>query len=148
MTCCFALIALELAAGLIGIISSAKTDEIVNLNWTLNEYFGNQEVRDAWDSIQSKFECCGINSPNDWLNFNNEEKFPTSCCPREFSCNFENAYQKGCSTDFTNFIKNLCLTFGITGHLLCIFHFLVFCYSIFCFFKLAKKLSVNENFNE
>ena len=35
------------------------------------------------DAIQSGFSCCGINSPDNWLNttfFNDTRRFPDSCC--------------------------------------------------------------------
>ncbi|CAG0907131.1 unnamed protein product, partial [Darwinula stevensoni] len=38
-------------------------------------------IKIAWDDAQRKFECCGVESPEDWLyNANLHGQYPRSCC--------------------------------------------------------------------
>jgi CD63 antigen len=36
----------------------------------------------AWDTVQRKMTCCGIDGPRDWYNINsgNASAIPASCC--------------------------------------------------------------------
>ncbi|KAJ8941238.1 hypothetical protein NQ318_015670, partial [Aromia moschata] len=70
---------IELAVGIAAAVY--KSDFHHALNGTLRkslENYSNDNDRIAWDNVQKKLMCCGINGPNDW-----EEKniaIPFSCC--------------------------------------------------------------------
>ncbi|CAB3385550.1 Hypothetical predicted protein [Cloeon dipterum] len=52
------------------------------LNSTLHDYPTSKDpiVRKTWDTIQTDFECCGINGPEDWKHVFNNDTLPNSCC--------------------------------------------------------------------
>lgn len=61
------------------------------LKKSLDKYYDNKSDRIAWDNVQTKLECCGVESPNDWP----EKKRPITCChkitdraepPEDFHC--------------------------------------------------------------
>ncbi|XP_076250540.1 CD63 antigen-like isoform X1 [Rhynchophorus ferrugineus] len=81
----------ELSAGIAGYVLRDKTYSYlqVKLQNNLEKY---NESHAMWDLLQSNFECCGVNTYNDWsVSFGNE--LPISCCPMEsgtvgsFFCN-------------------------------------------------------------
>lgn len=55
----------ELAAIILGFVNNSKLEEIIKESMTL--YGSNEVVRDGWDTLQSGFDCCGYNSPADWV---------------------------------------------------------------------------------
>lgn len=58
--------------------------------------------------------CCGINSPDDWMNELDSPILPASCCPNstnssssETDCTKENASQHGCKPLLVDHMKRL-----------------------------------------
>lgn len=62
---------------------------------------------EAWDHIQTNFECCGVNSPSDWYKidvWSNVDRVPASCCKKELmnitecveDVSFTHIHVKGC----------------------------------------------------
>lgn len=108
-----------------------------HLNETLDNNFkqiltNHTENVDLWSSVQSKvwkncrwnfqiatwtnffsvqMKCCGINSPDDWINELNTLILPSSCCPNstntEDDCIKENASQHGCKPILMDHMKRL-----------------------------------------
>lgn len=65
------------------------------------------------DEIQSRFQCCGANSPADWANNTEYDngKLPDSCCsvsPIKIECNMNNInhYSHGCVDIISEELKN------------------------------------------
>lgn len=59
-------------------------------------------------------KCCGINSPDDWINELNSTILPISCCPNstnsmssENNCTKENASEHGCKPILLDHMKYL-----------------------------------------
>lgn len=38
----------------------------------------------AWDNVQQRLTCCGINGPSDWPDFSRNKTIRASCCRPEF----------------------------------------------------------------
>ncbi|XP_030759336.1 CD63 antigen-like isoform X3 [Sitophilus oryzae] len=83
----------EFSAGIAGYVLRDKT--ISYLENTLQENLKsyNSSTHDIWDLIQSKFECCGATSYEDWSTVLSGYQLPVSCCPEKsgttgvFYCN-------------------------------------------------------------
>lgn len=62
---------LELAAGITGYILKNSTSSLISstLEPTMREYTNPEKkhITFAWDDIQSKFACCGLQSYEDWV---------------------------------------------------------------------------------
>ncbi|XP_077293189.1 tetraspanin 42Ed isoform X2 [Arctopsyche grandis] len=76
---------------------------------------GNAAAKEAFDSLQTHFQCCGINSAADY-NF----VVPVSCCANPSgvvestlsTCLPTQAYSQGCAYVLTNFLKTAGKTVG------------------------------------
>ncbi|XP_023214601.1 tetraspanin-9-like [Centruroides sculpturatus] len=79
---------LEFTAGTLGFIYRKHVGETLRdeLLMGIQEKYKVNDVNgltEAWDHIQLKFECCGVNGINDWYNINawpEKTWVPTSCC--------------------------------------------------------------------
>lgn len=38
----------------------------------------------AWDNIQMKLMCCGVDSPSDWRNMSKNHELRPSCCRKQY----------------------------------------------------------------
>lgn len=79
----------ELAAGILAAIykDQIKDDIDKGLVKSIKEEY--QKMRDAWDSVQKEYKCCGSMGPNDYMNStwvlslnNSDIQIPDSCCKR------------------------------------------------------------------
>ncbi|KAM7344234.1 tetraspanin 42Ej isoform 2-T2 [Cochliomyia hominivorax] len=82
-----------------------------------------QRVQDTWEdelnnpgamfSIQTQYQCCGKDSPQDYIK-DDTDKLPTSCCLLKDCTHDNNIFSKGCETMAVKFIDcqsdNLILT--------------------------------------
>ena len=41
---------------------------------------GNKDVRNEWDNLQQRWECCGVEDKDDWKKHGNATGPPPSCC--------------------------------------------------------------------
>ena len=67
-------------------LSNTSKDEIKGSNKFLDElekYANNDDIKAAWDDIQTTFHCCGIESYTDWFAYFNNRDVPKSCCRTE-----------------------------------------------------------------
>lgn len=80
----------------------------------LKDTMDDQTKREAWDVVQSTFECCGVTTYKDWhlllrINPQTIDEVPASCCRSrspEYSCSRNptglNTWDIGCLTKFRN----------------------------------------------
>lgn len=72
---------MELAAGIIAYVYSDNLENI--LKRELLEGLKNDKTRSAWDKLQEKYKCCGVNNYTDWqgvYDIHNFNTLPDSCC--------------------------------------------------------------------
>ena len=88
---------------------------------------GHDGVTKSWDSIQQKFECCGLENYTDWQNmaFQNGDvnKAPDSCCRKEarncgegqLTAESDKIYRSGCYDNFKEMVKKNIYLVGAAG---------------------------------
>ncbi|KAL1489345.1 hypothetical protein ABEB36_014258 [Hypothenemus hampei] len=71
---------LELAVGIAAAVYKADFDDTLkkSLKYAMTNYTESTAEHVAWDRLQKKFKCCGIEKPNDW-NIP-PAPWPDSCC--------------------------------------------------------------------
>lgn len=131
---------LELFAGIYGYVLRSSAGDMVSerMKSTIYHYNdpNNTDTIKFWDKIQIDFECCGINSPKDWVdtwndtlkpNWKKNEYLPYSCCPipygtvGDYNCTYttvkENVHfnKDGCLVKFSNFVQTHALELGVFG---------------------------------
>ncbi|CAL1681603.1 unnamed protein product [Lasius platythorax] len=91
---------IELAVGIAAAVF--KNDFSMVMKDTLKESIKNYTEADrlAWDNVQKKLQCCGVDGPNDWGPANGfTSSFPSSCCmDMQVICQIgsTSVYQEGC----------------------------------------------------
>ncbi|XP_032669233.1 CD151 antigen [Odontomachus brunneus] len=89
---------IELAVGIAAAVF--KNDFSVAMKDTLKESMKNYTDADkeAWDNVQKKLQCCGVDGPSDWNT--GFRPFPSSCCTTDMQviCQYGNPtmYKDGC----------------------------------------------------
>ncbi|XP_058794193.1 CD63 antigen-like [Phymastichus coffea] len=116
--------ALELGAGIAGYMMSNKVDKMLEkcMNDTLQAYISREDYRQSWDIMQYDLQCCGVNSPADWLKagFANN-KLPHSCCTElpknnpECDMNDIKSNTEGCKKQLRNKIQDNGIILGGVG---------------------------------
>ncbi|KAF5306166.1 hypothetical protein FQR65_LT07442 [Abscondita terminalis] len=71
---------MELAVGIAAAVYKTDFEGVLKdtLRDSMENYYGSKTERLAWDNLQVKLECCGVDGPNDWP----EKQRPFSCCHR------------------------------------------------------------------
>ncbi|EZA52517.1 hypothetical protein DMN91_005705 [Ooceraea biroi] len=91
---------IELAVGIAAAVF--KNDFSMAMKDTLKESMRNYTDADkmAWDNVQQKLQCCGVEGPNDWNIIGFTGRFPSSCCRpnNQVACQVgsPSAYPDGC----------------------------------------------------
>lgn len=81
---CLAIIfIMELAVGIAAI--AFKSDLEMALQSRLEASIKNSDHDDvtAWDNVQRKLQCCGVNGPADWVDHSKNRTLRSSCCRPE-----------------------------------------------------------------
>ncbi|KAF7288111.1 CD63 antigen-like [Rhynchophorus ferrugineus] len=113
---------LELAVGIAAAVYKGDFEGTLKktLHASMANYTSNQVEQIAWDSLQKKFKCCGIDKPTDW---EAPDLWPKSCCYEQNldtlnldiiqpdkhckDMNFgDNVYSKGCFQKLKDKIEN------------------------------------------
>lgn len=96
---------IELAVGIAAAVF--KNDFSMAMKDTLKESMKNYTEVDkqAWDNIQKKLQCCGVESPRDWIQ-TGIPAFPSSCCNTQTICQTYNAYKQGCFSKLEMRVQN------------------------------------------
>ncbi|XP_049807583.1 23 kDa integral membrane protein-like isoform X1 [Schistocerca serialis cubense] len=109
--------AMELGGGIAGYVLKdvLKDDLDTQLNSTLYKYESNEDIKKAWDIMQTDLNCCGINGPDDWNKAG--LKVPASCCP-SYDLNemcASKQYDKGCMDALEKLISHHAVVLGGVG---------------------------------
>lgn len=121
------LMVLVLVEAAIGIYVYIHKDDIKDtlkkpLNKWLDDYGTQQNAKTLIDAIQSKWQCCGVEGPKDWIH----NPIPPSCCREKnasnpnVQCQSNYAYQDGCYAKGEQivkaaFTKYLYVVLGVIG---------------------------------
>ncbi|XP_076855260.1 leukocyte surface antigen CD53 [Brachyhypopomus gauderio] len=91
-----------------------------------------------WDAIQRTFECCGVNSSNDW-----NGRVPDSCCKSSSSpCKIEEPtsyWKDGCYDKLKTWFDSNLLSTGIGVICVCSIEVLGMCFSMTLFCHISKS---------
>ncbi|KAJ6642414.1 CD63 antigen [Pseudolycoriella hygida] len=98
---------IELAVGIAACVF--KSDLQMMLQQSLQNSIERSSMDDimAWDNVQKRLMCCGMNGPSDWQDYSKNRTIRASCCRPEFvdgskDCKFNASlfqhryYQDGC----------------------------------------------------
>ncbi|XP_050429044.1 tetraspanin-9-like [Adelges cooleyi] len=86
-----------------------------NLKSSMGKYSFEDTDRQSWATLQRKLECCGVDTPRDWVIIFPENQVPVSCCqnlPDESGALCRNLfderiiYQKGCYNVLSDRVKS------------------------------------------
>lgn len=78
-----------------------------------------------------QFECCGVDSYEDWEKVNDEGLIPVSCCAEipgtigSFNCSgeTETLFKAGCAASFGDYIRAHAVSLGAAGVAICVIQF-------------------------
>ncbi|XP_069134157.1 tetraspanin-9-like [Argopecten irradians] len=96
LICVILIFCMELAAGITGAIYRNKIEEA--LRGDMLTGLQNSGKRNAWDTVQERYECCGVHNASDWNSVfdpRNPSWIPDSCC------GFENCGTTGTQVAWT-----------------------------------------------
>jgi len=90
---------LQLIAAIIAFTLRNKADERLRgqlLSSMKNYRFnGNNRATIEWNRVQNTYECCGVDSWQDWKNHTDIGTIPLSCCKNN-ECTTKQYYERGC----------------------------------------------------
>lgn len=74
---------IELAVGIAAAVF--KSDLEMMLKDSLEKSITRSSTDDiaAWDNVQRKLMCCGVNGPSDWVDYSKNKTLRASCCKPE-----------------------------------------------------------------
>lgn len=107
----FIIVIVEIAGGISAYMYRSDVKDFLKQN--MNETIAQQkdDAKKIWDEMQSKWHCCGVDGPDDYIA--NGIDIPKSCCnSTEETCSRSKAYIKGC---FSQFSESLMKVIGIVG---------------------------------
>merc|ERR1712038_157275 len=85
---------------------------------TMADYGTDDTITAAWDDIQTEYECCGVDGPDDW-DIAGVDDLPDSCCSWQedpVTCKQDTSRLSGCFTKFEDLIaQNEHLIFAIVS---------------------------------
>ncbi|XP_068128851.1 tetraspanin-8 [Hyperolius riggenbachi] len=137
----FLILALQITAGILGVVYKPKIEESVNktLHEMLPLHNKPAEVINSLETIQNQSKCCGVvNGASDWGTMN---AVPVSCkCnPADSTCGTNGVYKETCKTVLVDYFKNhLIIIIGIAFGLAAVELFgLGFSMTLYC--QIGKK---------
>ncbi|KAG5837930.1 hypothetical protein ANANG_G00218330 [Anguilla anguilla] len=110
-----------------------EEDLTKSLNQTRDQKQKDSKHIDDWDTIQSLFHCCGVNSSSDW-----KPNVPASCCGTS-SCTPQEYWSEGCYKKFKSWFDNNFLSAGAGMIGLCIIEVLGMCFSMTLFCHISRS---------
>jgi len=114
----FLIFVVMLVGGILGYVFRGKVETTIRngMESNIHNYNTSKVAREAWDDIQSSFQCCGIDSHYDW-----KGALPDSCCRGavpgvQHRCQYDdNLYKNGCYHLWVDSIKKNAAIIGGAG---------------------------------
>lgn len=164
---------LEMAAGIAGYVLRNDTGVLVSqeLHGTMKQYVAQEkDIIYIWDHVQRgvshsnhdltkyvftdslsstffQFECCGVDSYQDWEAVTPEAQIPVSCCAEipgtigQFNCSSttESLFERGCAESFGDYIRAHAVSLGAAGIAICIIQFVGIFFACFLARQIKNK---------
>ncbi|CAB3370844.1 Hypothetical predicted protein [Cloeon dipterum] len=138
---------LQLVGGILAFTFQEKLDSFLEENLLEQmKLYGNPEVGDGpkitWDTLQSNFQCCGIDTYSDWTLYTVLATPPESCnCnPNDDSiCNPLSYYKDGCIDDLKGFFISLQIALGAVGICFAVAEIIGIVFAIFVALAIRRK---------
>ena len=74
----------ELAVGIAASVFKGDLEMMVKNSLQDSIKRSNTDDTMAWDNIQSKLMCCGVDNPSDWRTMSANKTLPASCCRPQY----------------------------------------------------------------
>ena len=74
----------ELAVGIAASVFKSDLEMMVTNSLQDSIKRSNADDTMAWDNIQSKLMCCGVDNPSDWRTMSANKTLPASCCRPQY----------------------------------------------------------------
>lgn len=102
------LLVIEIAAAITAYVYKNKVKDYVRdgMRHALDNY-NDTKYKDAFDTVQKEFDCCGLNSSLDYDERN--ITIPDSCCPdlkSNMTCTASKSYQEGCVDGLFDYLED------------------------------------------
>lgn len=74
----------ELAVGIAAAVFKADLEMMLKNSLQESIKRSNHEDMMAWDNVQRKLMCCGVDNPADWRTLSANKTLPASCCREKY----------------------------------------------------------------
>ncbi|KAI4461059.1 tetraspanin [Holotrichia oblita] len=91
------LLILEVSAAIAAYAMRSSIEHYIKLSMTstLDKYLDHSHIRDAWDALQCRLACCGINGYWDWIEVDSS-RFNETISPESCFNAYEERFEAGC----------------------------------------------------
>uniref|UniRef100_A0A6B2EGM2 Tetraspanin n=1 Tax=Phlebotomus kandelakii TaxID=1109342 RepID=A0A6B2EGM2_9DIPT len=152
---------LELSAGISGYVLRNETMDLLeeSLSGSMLDYVNqvneSHSTTALWDTIQQRYQCCGIHNYTDWQNIPTSENkdMPMTCCNipygtlGTFNCTEElAAVRVGCLEEFGLFIEAHAVSLGAAGIAICIVQFIGIFFACYLARQIKNKQGGHSGF--
>lgn len=109
----------EVTVGYLAFDNRSKVESAIKANafMTLNQTKNSKLLKEAWDDVQLTWQCCGVDSADDYALFN--LPIPESCCKKETQgpCGggTDGFHANGCFPEIKTFAENVSLGIGVAA---------------------------------
>lgn len=107
----FLIVIVELAGGITAYMYRSEVKDFLKQNMNSSIAQQKKDAVKTWDEMQSKWHCCGVDGPQDYVA--NNVSIPTTCCaPPVDKCEEGKAFSDGC---FPKLLEEVKQKIGIIG---------------------------------
>lgn len=108
---------IEIAVGVAAYVARGKVKTVLEeqMQNTMKNYNDKDNVKKAWDGMQTEFQCCGVSDDKGASEWDEAIGLvPSSCCKSGATCSDTSAYKPGCLNELFDWISdNIYLVGGV-----------------------------------